>query len=259
MPINIIFHENYFNARYTSDPAAAEGRLDGIMEIVRNDPESYQVMSPVPALEADILRAHGRQHYEQVKQQPLLYDMAALAAGGAVMAAETAHAGEPAFAVVRPPGHHASAGTSWGFCYFNNLAVSLLKLFAEKKIRNAFILDFDLHTGDGNINILENRKDGFRVTILNPESTERGAYVREVESCMARLSGIDIFAASAGFDQGIDDWGELLYPEDYTELGRLMKDYANKVCNGRRYAVLEGGYNHRAIGSNMDAFCRGFA
>jgi acetoin utilization deacetylase AcuC-like enzyme len=69
---------------------------------------------------------------------------------------------------------------------------------------------------------------------------------------------VDIFVASAGFDQGIDDWGNLLYPEDYTALGRLMKEYSDKLCKGRRYALLEGGYNHNIIGKNVDAFCRGF-
>ena len=139
------------------------------------------------------------------------------------------------------------------------MAISLLKLYSEKKIKKAFILDFDLHTGDGNINILENQNDEFTVSILNPESTERGDYLQEVEDHMKDITDVDIFAASAGFDQGIDDWGHLLYPEDYTELGQLMKEYSQKICSGRRYAILEGGYNHQVIGSNVDSFCRGFA
>ena len=69
---------------------------------------------------------------------------------------------------------------------------------------------------------------------------------------------IDIFVASAGFDQGYEDWGNLLYPEDYTVLGRLMKEYSEKLCSGRRYALLEGGYNHDVLGINVDAFCEGF-
>jgi len=166
--------------------------------------------------------------------------------------------GYPAFAVIRPPGHHASADSCWGFCYFNNISISLLKLYSEKKIKKAFILDFDLHTGDGNINILGNRNDGFIASILNPRSAERESYLKEVEQYMKKLTDIDIFAASAGFDQGIDDWGSLLYPEDYTYLGRLMKEYSEKLCKGRRYAVLEGGYNHQAIGLNTDSFCKGF-
>jgi acetoin utilization deacetylase AcuC-like enzyme len=257
--MKIIFHEYYYNASYAMDPAAAEGRLDGIMQTVKQQPDVYEILEPDPASEIDILRAHGRNHYAGVQRNSLLYEAAALAAGGAVKAAETAYEGDAAFAVIRPPGHHASADSCWGFCYFNNMAVSLLKLHAEGKIKKAFILDFDLHTGDGNINILGNRQDGFRVSILNPSSRERDGYLREVEAYMKNLSGVDIFSASAGFDQGIDDWGGLLYPEDYAALGRLMKEYSKKLCHGRRYAILEGGYNHEALGVNMDSFCKGFA
>ncbi len=74
---------------------------------------------------------------------------------------------------------------------------------------------------------------------------------------MENLEHIDIFVASAGFDQGIEDWGHLLYPEDYYELGNLMKIYAEKLCNGRRYALLEGGYNHNALPKNVKSFCEG--
>jgi acetoin utilization deacetylase AcuC-like enzyme len=138
------------------------------------------------------------------------------------------------------------------------MSISLLKLFSEKKIEKAFVLDFDLHTGDGNINILRNRNDGFEVFILNPLSSEREDYLLEVEEYMNNLVHVDIFAASAGFDQGIEDWGALLYPEDYADLGRLMKEHSERICKGRRYAILEGGYNHDVIGLNTDAFCRGF-
>jgi len=256
--MKIVFHECYFNSGYATDPAAAEGRLDGIMASIESKPEWYEIITPDTASEADILRAHGRNHYENIKADPLLYELAALAAGGAIKAAETAYEGEPAFAVIRPPGHHASANSCWGFCYFNNMSISLLKLFSEKKIEKAFVLDFDLHTGDGNINILRNRNDGFEVFILNPLSSERRDYLREVEEYMNNLADVDIFAASAGFDQGIEDWGALLYPEDYTNLGRLMKEHSERICKGRRYAILEGGYNHDVIGLNTDAFCIGF-
>src|SRR4030042_5263759 len=103
------------------------------------------------------------------------------------MAAGEAYMGNPSFAVIRPPGHHASADSSWGFCYFNNISISLLRLYNDGKIKSAFVLDFDLHTGDGNINILKGRSDGFRVSILNPMAHERDEYIREVEEYMRDL------------------------------------------------------------------------
>jgi len=255
--MKIVFHERYYNESYAMDPAASPGRLEGIIDLLSSDKE-YEFITPKPASKDDILRAHSERHYNYVKSIVLLFELASLAAGGAILAAEEAYSGNPTFAVIRPPGHHASADSCWGFCYFNNISISLLKLFSESKIKSAFVLDFDLHTGDGNINILSFKEESFRVKILNPDSSGRTGYIKEVQSYMDELDDIDIFVASAGFDQGIDDWGHLLYPEDYLELGELMKEYSEKLCQGRRYALLEGGYNHEVLPKNVNAFCKGF-
>lgn len=63
-------------------------------------------MEPEPASLTDVARMHGQEHIERVKSGGL-YDAAALAAGGIVAAAELAEQGEPAFALIRPPGYHA--------------------------------------------------------------------------------------------------------------------------------------------------------
>ncbi len=255
--MKIIFHEKFYDSDYAGDPAAAPGRMEGIMEVLSSKKDRYEIIRPEPASDEDILRAHSAAHLQRIKGNRRLYELASLSAGGAILAAERAYAGAPSFAVIRPPGHHASADSCWGFCFFNNISISLLRLRAEGRIGSAFVLDFDLHTGDGNINILEDRRDGFRVSILNPMARERRGYIAEVEEFMQGLHDIDIVVAAAGFDQGIDDWGNLLYPDDYAELGRLMKDHAGRLCGGRRYALLEGGYNHEVIGRNVDAFCGG--
>jgi len=241
------------------DPAAAPGRLDGIMTIIKTNKDEYEIITPKTASEKDIVRAHTERHYKSIKREPLLFELASLAAGGAILAAEEAYDGNPTFAVIRPPGHHASADSCWGFCFFNNISVSLLKLYSEKKIKSAFVLDFDLHTGDGGINILTNRDDDFRVKILNPrDESSNSNYINEVEKYMQDLKDIDIFVASAGFDQGINDWGRLLYAEDYEKLGSLMKKYSEKLCKGRRYALFEGGYYHPDLGPHVHSFCQGF-
>ena len=255
--MKIVFHEKYYNSQYAGDPAASPGRLEGIMDLLSRNKE-YETILPTPATEEDILRAHTKRHIQNIKRNGLLFELALLAAGGSILAAQEGYNGNPTFAVIRPPGHHASADSCWGFCFFNNISISLLKLYSEGKIKSAFVLDFDLHTGDGNINILSNRADDFRVKILNPSSSGHSNYIKEVKAYMQDLLDIDIFVASAGFDQGIEDWGNLLYPEDYYELGRLMKKYSEKLCNGRRYALLEGGYNHSVLPKNVNEFCQGF-
>ena len=90
MSMKIVFHEHYYNSQYAIDPAAAEGRLTGIMKIIKSKPELYEIVEPIPACKADILRAHSKSHYEDIKSQAILYESSALAAGGAIMAAKTA-------------------------------------------------------------------------------------------------------------------------------------------------------------------------
>jgi acetoin utilization deacetylase AcuC-like enzyme len=142
--MKIVFHEKYYNSEYAWDPAASAGRLEGIIDLISKNKE-YEIITPSPATEEDILRAHTSRHLQYIKNNALLFELASLAAGGAILAAEEGYKGDPTFAVIRPPGHHASADSCWGFCYFNNMSISLLKLFSDKMINSAFVLDFDLH------------------------------------------------------------------------------------------------------------------
>jgi acetoin utilization deacetylase AcuC-like enzyme len=159
---------------------------------------------------------------------------------------------EPAFALVRPPGHHASADSCWGFCYFNNMAVALTRLKQEGNISRAFVLDFDLHYGDGNVNILGDRP---WVTILNPEATSSARYL-EITAKALTDEIFDIIGVSAGFDNHVEDWGGLLTTDDYYTLGRMVRGAAANRQAGC-FGILEGGYNHDVLGLNVRAFIRG--
>ncbi|MHA1298871.1 MAG: histone deacetylase family protein [Candidatus Helarchaeota archaeon] len=254
--MKIIFHEKYLKS-YTSDPAAANGRIEPIINELKihND---YEFITPKSASEKDILLAHTKEHFERIKSSPIIFDIATLAAGGAIKAAELAYEGFPAFGCIRPPGHHASAGSCWGFCFFNNISISLLKLNSEKKIKSAFILDFDLHTGDGNINILSSHQDKLKTEILNPESYQEQEYLEEIEEIFNSAGKFDIITASAGFDEYELDWGGKLSTNAYNKIGKLMKDFSEDNCKGRRYALLEGGYYFEDLGKNVYSFCEGF-
>ena len=244
--MKVVYHEDY-NQVYASDPAASAGRIRAV-EIALKGKVTF--VKPEPATKADILEIHTREHVESVEREGV-YDIAALAAGGAIKAAEIGLI-ESCFALIRPPGHHASADSAWGFCYFNNMAIALEKLKRQGKIKKAFILDFDLHFGDGNVNILGGQE---YVTILNPARQNRSAYLQEVEKALAETDA-DMIAASAGFDNHEDDWGGLLKTEDYTFMGRLMKETAQRNRGGC-FGILEGGYNHQVLGKNVLAFVEG--
>jgi len=242
-----IVYNDAFCQLYTTDPAAAPGRMEAVLKALS---DRVDFIKAEPAGESDISAVHTESHIALVAKEGL-YDIAALAAGGAIQAAEIG-LNEPCFALIRPPGHHASSGSAWGFCYFNNMAIALEKLKREGKIVKAFLLDFDLHFGDGTVNILERK--GY-VTIHNPSSHNRNEYLRNIEKNLSSASW-DIIGVSAGFDNHEEDWGGLLTTEDYKSIGKMVWETCQKNRCGS-FAVLEGGYNHRVLGRNVLAFLEG--
>ena len=249
--MKIIYHPSYCEV-YSSDPASKSGRVEAILKEIEG---KYKFLEPQPASEPDIKRVHGTHHISSIKEDPELYDISCLAAGGAIMAAEVAMGGEPAFGLIRPPGHHASADHCWGFCFFNNIAVAVAKLRHEKKVKKVLIIDFDLHFGDGTNNIFT----GTPVIYFQPDADLREVFMQRLARKLDEEAGYDILAVSAGFDRHEDDWGGELTTEDYRTIGGNLKQAAERVCPGRRFAVLEGGYNHSVLGKNVRAFIEGFA
>jgi acetoin utilization deacetylase AcuC-like enzyme len=214
----------------------------------------FDFVAPEPASEEDVLLVHDKMHLENVKAHPLTYDIALLAVGGAIKASEIAVEGEPAFGLIRPPGHHASSDSSWGFCYFNNMAVSIEKLRRKGKIGKALIVDIDLHYGDGTANIFAGKSD---IIYFHVNGMNREDYLSNLSEFLEAQKGFDIIAVSAGFDRHQQDWGGLLTTSDYFTIGKMIRESALRECGGRRYAVLEGGYNHAVLGKNVKAFLRG--
>jgi acetoin utilization deacetylase AcuC-like enzyme len=247
-----VVYDNRYRTVYSSDPASALGRIESIHEELKSD---FEFIEPKPAKEEDILLVHSQHHVDMVKTHPLVYETALLAAGGAIEASEIAMQNEPAFGLIRPPGHHASRDSSWGFCYFNNIAVAIEKLRIETKIKKALIIDIDLHYGDGTANIFASSPN---VTYHHPEGTSRQAYIDNLTQFLQGYKeSFDILAISAGFDRHEQDWGGLLKTQDYQTIGTLAKEVADNKCNNRTFAVLEGGYNHTVLGKNVKALLNG--
>jgi acetoin utilization deacetylase AcuC-like enzyme len=250
--MKVIFHPRFYEV-YTSDPAAAVGRMESIVKALEKD---FEFVEPGPALERDLERVHGRSHIQDVKRDSLVYEIGLLAAGGAILAAETAFDGQPSFGLIRPPGHHASPHSCWGFCYFNNIAIAIKKLISEEKIKSALVLDFDLHFGDGTSNTFSGSPS---VSYFHPEATRREGFLEEVQRSLQSERPYDIIAISAGFDRHEEDWGGLLKTEDYFMFGKWAKEASLQHCRGRRFGVLEGGYNHSVLGKNVKSFLQGLS
>jgi len=242
-----VFTHDDFKDVYTGDPAASRGRIEAVLEAIRGEVE---IEPALPAGRDDILAVHTKSLVASVEREGL-YKIAALAAGAAIQTA-VASLNEPAFGLIRPPGHHASADSHWGFCYFNNMAIALEHLRSKGFIKKAHVLDFDLHYGDGTVNILGGKS---YVSIHNPDEGDRRRYLKEVAARLEALD-VDIIGVSAGFDNHIEDWGRLLFTEDYQEMGRMVRDRCRQLGIGC-FGLLEGGYNHSVLGLNVLAFLRG--
>lgn len=246
--MKVVF-DTLFHEVYAGDPAAAMGRMQAAVSCL---PADVDLITPEPATIDEIELAHTSGHIADVRRDGV-YEIAALAAGGAVTAARIGME-EPCFALIRPPGHHASADTAWGFCYFNNMAIALLCLKSENLIHSALVLDIDLHYGDGTVNILGDRD---WVYIHNPAKNRRQEYLNDVDAVLSDHN-VDMIGVSAGFDHHRQDWGGLLETEDYQEIGRLVRAAARKNRGGC-FAVFEGGYNHQVLGQNVAAFISGMS
>jgi acetoin utilization deacetylase AcuC-like enzyme len=238
--MKVIFHPDFYRV-YTSDPAAAPGRMESIIDAISS---LHEITESVPATEEQIAAVHTTSHIDHVKEWGL-YDIAALAAGGAIQAASWGLQ-EPCFGLIRPPGHHASADTSWGFCYFNNMAIALENLKREKRIER--------HFGDGTVNIFEGST---YVQIFNGSHNDRKCYLKEVEQALEEQQS-NIIGISAGFDNHKDDWGGVLETDDYATIGKMVREKCAEVGCGN-FAILEGGYNHQVLGDNVVALLKGMA
>jgi acetoin utilization deacetylase AcuC-like enzyme len=251
LSMKVIFHGKYTEV-YACDPAAQAGRMEAICKALEG---AFEFEEPDCATDRDLELCHTKGHIQYVKEHsPSAYMVGKLAVGGAIKAAELACDGEPAFGLIRPPGHHASQNSCWGFCYFNNMAISVRRLCKEKKIKRAVILDIDLHYGDGTANIF---KDAPEVTYFHPEGYEREGFMENLVRDLEGVEHYDILAISAGFDRHEEDWGRLLTTDDYGRIGELVKEHVLRKCSGRRYCLLEGGYNHGVLGHNVRALLEG--
>ncbi len=135
-----------------------------VFDVVATDFRSRggTVVEPVPATREQLARVHSAEHLDRIAAtagkpsmldpdtftSPESHEIALLAAGAAVQAAQHALAGESAFALVRPPGHHAERDRAMGFCLYNNVAVAAAQAVASGLDRVA-IVDIDVHHGNG--------------------------------------------------------------------------------------------------------------
>ena len=213
-------------------------------------------------------------------------DVARHSAGAAVEATRAVLDGRAAraFALGRPPGHHATRDRSMGFCLFNNVAVAA-EAAREEGIERIAIIDWDLHHGNGTQDIFYDRRDVLYCSVhqagIYPGGgwphelgNERGAGftlnvpLRPGAGDQAMLRAIDeiftpaieayrpeLLLISAGFDAHRDDpLGDLnVSVAGFAQMADRLCRLSEQFCENRVVAVLEGGYDVRALAESTAA------
>ncbi len=161
---SIVWDEAYAEHDTGAHPEGAD-RISSLVEHLRGTDlwERLVVAKPQPATEDDILLVHTRAHLTLVKKaaegagrwldpdthvSPRSYEIALLSAGGAIKAVKLWDDGLVPFALIRPPGHHATPDRAMGFCLFNNVAIAARRLL-DAGCERVAILDWDVHHGNG--------------------------------------------------------------------------------------------------------------
>lgn len=207
-----------------------------------------EFIEPEPCSVDDLSLCHSDSIIKLVQKNSTVYGVAVKAVGGAIRAAEIGLE-KPAFALIRPPGHHAGTNFNGGFCFFNNMAIAIKRLLSQGRIKKALIVDIDLHYGNGTEDIVN---EDSRIAFRNIDSNRREDLLADLEEALKDAGNFDIVGCSAGFDTYIHDWGSILLTEDFESIGKMFVK-----ANPHFFAILEGGYYIPDLGKNVRAFLKG--
>jgi len=288
--MTLVHHQRYHEHRQTIGHPERPERLDAIVERLKKEGLWKDVLAPEPVDLKLLGKVHTRKYIDSLKNfgegymdadtyiRPETYSIALLAAGGTVLAARKAlERGKAAFALVRPPGHHAGPTHGGGFCYFNNVAVAAESL--REKVGRVAIVDLDLHHGNGTQDIFYARKDvlyisthqegiypgtgraddrgdddgsGYNICVPLPGGSGDATFElfsKKILRPVLTKYRPDAILVSLGADAHyMDPLGGLsLTSPGYVLLANEILGLSRELCGGVVSFALEGGYNVDAL------------
>ncbi|MDO8491939.1 MAG: histone deacetylase [Dehalococcoidia bacterium] len=279
-------------------------RLTGIASLLESSGLKARLLDipPRPATLEELALVHPRSHVEQIRQaaesgggwldadtvvSPGSYQAAIYAAGGVLEAVDAvlAKKADSAFALVRPPGHHATPDRAMGFCLFNNVAIAARYALTRHGLKRVMIVDWDVHHGNGTQEVFYSEPrvlyfstheypfypgsgaveelgtgpgEGNMVNVPLPAGCGDPEYIRvfeEVVTPVADRFKPQLILVSAGYDA---HWADPLASMEVTVAGYarmtgIIKRLAEAHCAGRMVFALEGGYNVEALAHSVRA------
>ncbi|HEY6072923.1 MAG TPA: histone deacetylase [Anaerolineales bacterium] len=304
--VAFVYHPDYLLHAAPFDHPESPSRLVAIVEHLSANSLAERLVPVAPdrASESDVLRVHDPGYLKRLEAACLRGDatldaedtflcresfsIALLSAGGAIAGAKAVATGSVrrAFCAVRPPGHHAERQTGMGFCLLNNVAIAARYLQAKHGISRVFIVDWDVHHGNGTQAIFledpsvfffsihehpsflypgtgrrwETGKGAGEGTTINaPMSPGAGdedyrmAFEQLLRPAVKEFRP-EIFLISAGFDAHRDDpLADIqVTAEGYGFMTRFICEMADRYCGGRIVSVLEGGYEIASLVSSVE-------
>ena len=281
-------------------------RLTAVMEYLQDqnaiDDEHLILLKP-PAVEPpDLERVHPKHYIDFVhtvsdregrfdsdtSASKGSYNAALLAAGAGIRAWREIQAGkiDNAFALVRPPGHHANSQSARGFCLFNNISILARHITATVPDSRVFIVDIDAHHGNGTQEIHYEESDVFYFGVHQDGRTlypKYSGYINETGKGPGKGTNVNlplppgtsdqsflygfstlfpslveqyqptVILVSAGYDAHFRDYQtELQFTATgYLKAAQLIVETAEKHCQGKIVVFLEGGYDLRALAESI--------
>lgn len=267
-------------------------RMKNLLE-VSGLTDHLTMLKPRAATEVELARHHTTEHITRIRSMSDAgggeaseltpfgggsFEIAALAAGGAMVAVEAVLSGkvDNAYALIRPPGHHALADLGMGFCLFANAVLAIRHGRATHGLGRVAVVDWDVHHGNGTqaafyadpdtltISLhqdnlfpsgsggLTERGEGAGLgTNLNiplPPGCGNGAYLeamrRVVIPALHRFRP-ELIVVACGFDaSGADPLGRMMVTSDgFRAMTSLVMEAADTLCHGRMVMTHEGGYS----------------
>ena len=300
----IVKDDKYLNHCTGEDHPECPERLQALYSMLE-DPDMaghFQEVSARSASKEELQQVHSAQYIKDLEATEacaftaldsdtttcaLSHEAALLAAGGLCRAVELVCSGElqNAFALVRPPGHHAEKSCAKGFCLYNNVAVAAKFAQNELGLKRVLIVDWDLHHGNGTQHCFEQDptvlyfsvhqrrtfpgsgkfreagKGGGKGSTVNlplPEGCGNGEYLLLFERILKPMAlefAPEIVLVSAGFDVHFaDPLGSMaLTPSGFAGLTCSVMEIAETSCEGKVVLTLEGGYHLEALRDSVKA------